>query len=126
MRATLLLVSMIFAACAPDDPRPVAQRSTSAVGDEPVVVGCIDADGDGFGENCTRGRDCDEQDPAVTNECYRCSVPTEGCDCPDEQAPVACDVDTNAPVTDDTCWVGQRTCVNGNWSRCAPYSPRFN
>src|SRR4051812_49090714 len=36
---------------------------------------CVDRDGDGFGMDCEPGRDCDDADPRVTNECYRCADP---------------------------------------------------
>ncbi len=126
MRAALLLASLIITACVHDDPRPVAQRSTSGAGDEPDVRVCVDPDGDGFGLDCGPGEDCDDEDPAVTDECYRCATPAEGCTCAANARPVACDVDRNSPVTEETCYVGQRTCVDGRWSVCEAYGPRFD
>lgn len=125
MRVSLLLVSLVLLACAPDAPRPVAQRSTSAAGDEPLLSRCIDPDGDGFGPGCAPGEDCDDDDPAITDACYRCALPTQGCACAADARPVACDVDTGEQVTAATCYVGQRTCREGVWSGCSPYAPRF-
>ena len=39
--------------------------------------------------------------------------------------PVACDVDTDGPVTPATCYVGQRDCAEGRWGACRAYRPRF-
>ena len=33
------------------------------------AVVCVDADGDGYGENCPAGPDCDDSDPAVHDNC---------------------------------------------------------
>jgi hypothetical protein len=126
MRAMYLSLPILLLACAPDDPRPVAQRSTSAVGGGRALQGCDDPDGDGFGPGCSPGEDCDDDDPRVTDACYRCALPAEGCECAGDARPAACVVDTNGSVTPDTCYVGQRTCVAGRWSVCAAYGPRFS
>ncbi len=128
MRTTLLCLSLsiTLAACAPDDPRPAAQQSTSEVGSagDPSHA-CVDADHDGFGDWCARGLDCDDADPRTTNECFRCAEPAENCACDEGARPVACDVDRNGPVIPVTCYVGQRTCVRGHWNRCTAYARRF-
>ncbi len=126
MRAMHLFFTALLLACVGDAPRPAAQRSTTSDAFDPKLIGCEDVDGDGFGPMCSSGEDCDDEDPAVTDACYRCVLPTEGCTCEMDARPAACDVDTNGQVTTDTCYVGQRTCVQGVWARCVAYSPRFN
>ena len=126
MRAMHLFLSVLLLACVNDAPRPTAQRSTSSDEGDTAILGCEDVDGDGFGPWCAPGEDCDDEDPAITDACYRCVVPNEGCSCDMEARPTACDVDTNGQITEDTCYVGQRTCVQGIWGRCAAYAPRFN
>ena len=60
---------------------------------------CVDEDGDGFGKACKKGRDCNDGDPDITDECVRCRDPKKpgiGCPClidggtPD---PMKCDPD---------------------------------
>ncbi len=126
MRAKHLFFPVLLLACASDAPRPAAQRSTSSDETPSTLLGCEDVDGDGFGPMCAPGEDCDDEDPAVTDACYRCIVPNQGCTCEMDARPAACDVDTNGQVTMDTCYVGQRTCMQGVWTRCIAYAPRFN
>jgi hypothetical protein len=88
---------------------------------------CADRDGDGFGEGCAAGVDCDDADPSATDGCYRCALPATDCACPEGAAPVACDV-TNDRATNEsgTCHLGARRCVGGRWSRCeALRAPAF-
>lgn len=130
------LVLVTLAGCAPvDEPRPAAQRTTTREGDpapegdaqEDIAAGdrCADEDGDGYGEGCVAGADCDDGDPSVRDECVRCARPAEGCACAASDRPAACDVDTNGAVTAATCWVGQRACAEGRWGRCTAYGGRF-
>jgi hypothetical protein len=37
-------------------------------------AGCIDKDGDGYGDNCTAGPDCDDNDAFYTDVCPDCTV----------------------------------------------------
>ena len=106
-----------------DRPGAVADARTERAS---LVATCVDEDGDGFGPNCTQGSDCDEQDPRITNQCYRCLSPAVGCMCPEGAAPLACDVATDRVVTPHTCWIGQRNCVDGSWTRCLAYAPPFH
>lgn len=80
----------------------------------------FDVDGDGFGQSCEAGGDCDEGDPAVHEGCITCGTrPQEGCACEDE-APVECH--SGAPVPDEhgrlRCEVGHRDCLDGVWGTC--------
>src|SRR5690348_14773907 len=62
--------------CASED----AQPGGVSIGDDHDAGGqdlCIDEDGDGFGRDCDRGRDCDDADPSITNECRVCATPKE-------------------------------------------------
>ena len=37
-------------------------------------TGCIDNDGDGYGDNCTAGPDCDDNDPTIHEGCTDCTL----------------------------------------------------
>jgi hypothetical protein len=39
-----------------------------------TVLGCIDSDGDGYGENCAAGPDCDDTDSFYQDICPGCTV----------------------------------------------------
>jgi hypothetical protein len=39
-----------------------------------TVLGCIDSDGDGYGENCAAGPDCDDTDSFYHDICPGCTV----------------------------------------------------
>jgi hypothetical protein len=80
---------------------------------------CIDTDEDGYGKYCNRGSDCDDNDPAVTDECRRCILPTKGCACEPGRTPVSCEppilhVDGGILV----CKEGTRYCRSGTWGDC--------
>ncbi len=93
----------------------------------PAVSDCVDRDGDGFGAGCARGLDCDDRDPAVTDGCYRCATPAEGCSCSNDMPPLPCDVRRGVTVAEHaTCHLGERRCVNARWSACQPLrAPSF-
>jgi len=87
--------------------------------DASVAVPCQDDDGDGFGVGCSRGDDCDDTDPAVTDACYRCAEPNDGCPCERGTRPIFCmpdsiHVDGGVLV----CSEGSRYCRDGTWSAC--------
>ena len=42
---------------------------------------CVDNDGDGYGENCMLGPDCDDEDPQMNFSCDCEDVPHAGCPC---------------------------------------------
>lgn len=80
---------------------------------------CVDRDSDGFGEDCTRGADCDDHDPDVHEGCLRCATPAEGCTCAEGTAPTQCFLE---PTENDDgevmCHEGTRYCRAGKWSGC--------
>lgn len=134
-RPTALLTALILAACAPGVDAPPAYRGGG--GDEPVGVSaaplpltpedpCVDGDGDGHGRGCDLGDDCDDQDPSLTDQCTLCGVAASGCPCSPRDLPQPCDLDTDGAPSPETCWIGQRTCLRGAWSRCTAYAPRFH
>lgn len=129
-----LLTALLLAACAPGIDAPPAYRGR---GEEPVGVSaaplpltpvdpCVDGDGDGHGRGCALGDDCDDQDPTVADRCTPCGVAASGCPCSPRDLPQPCDLDTDGTPSPETCWIGQRTCVQGAWSRCTAYAPRFH
>lgn len=84
---------------------------------------CVDNDGDGYGDYCLEGDDCDDTDPEQTNQCRVCNVPNTNCDCEPGTKPVHCDPD-DVMVTRDgkvgvlVCSEGTRYCRDGIWSEC--------
>lgn len=93
---------------------PGADADPNDLGAEP----CIDGDGDGFGQNCALGADCDDRDPASTNQCYVCVHDgIEGCPCAEPGQLAACGVQRtslNRPI----CGLGNSVCQDGKWSAC--------
>jgi hypothetical protein len=84
---------------------------------------CIDEDGDGFGRSCEHGRDCDDEDPQVTDECIRCKQPNKGCPCEPGTKYMTCDPEDQHVVVDGkvgtlVCSDGARYCRLGAWSDC--------
>ncbi len=88
---------------------------------------CQDDDGDGYGfGNTCRGADCDDRDPAVTDRCYRCREPLDGCPCEEGAAPVPCDVTSGRNANPEgLCNLGQRTCAAGRWGACEAWRQPF-
>jgi len=64
-RATLTLVSLAFGACEFSVPEhvSVAAGDASVDRDARATTGCVDVDEDGYGEGCSLGADCDDNDP---------------------------------------------------------------
>lgn len=68
---------------APSDALIPADVATDAPADvaTDVSAGCVDADGDGYGTNCTSGPDCNDADPAVhPGAMERCDGVDSNCD----------------------------------------------
>jgi hypothetical protein len=70
---------------------------------------CIDGDGDGYGEGCAAGPDCDDTDPAINpgagESCdgidENCDgLVDNGCDCPEDGVSGACNNPTDLGVVD--------------------------
>lgn len=84
---------------------------------------CVDADEDGYDLYCGASRDCDDEDPNVLDECYRCKTENEGCPCDPGTKPIYCDPDDVHTVQDGVsgiirCSEGTRYCRDGAWSAC--------
>jgi hypothetical protein len=71
------------------DAAPARDIEASEGAPDPAAAGCVDGDGDGFGAGCARGLDCDDADRAITDGCYRCATPAEGCSCANDMPPAA-------------------------------------
>ena len=88
-------------------------------GSQKPAAPCIDRDGDGFGQNCAYGVDCNDGSKASTNECRSCAYPEAGCDCAEGTQPIACFLtDTMLEGGDVMCREGTRYCRKGLWSAC--------
>jgi hypothetical protein len=91
----------------------------------PVSVGphdgdfCTDGDGDGFGEGCALGGDCNDTDPAIHQGCLSCVRPAEGCACDNSRKPISCYLEPSANEDGGfMCHEGTRYCREGAWSAC--------
>jgi len=112
--------------CAPvDDPRPAAQHTTTRLGAPSPDAGAVVEGGEGVATPCAEGEDCDEVNPSLVGAPDRCAVASTECPCAADTSAVACDVDTDGPVTPRTCYTGQRDCEAGRWGRCRAYRNRF-
>jgi hypothetical protein len=129
----VVLGVVLVAACGGDDDAvPIAEFDASSGGGRSNE--CIDEDGDGFGEGrCRYGRDCDDEDPDVGDECIRCprcddclaegNTDCEGCQgCPCEEgaASRACRLEKTIvdEATGTSCSEGVMNCRDGEWTRC--------
>lgn len=132
---TLLLLAALAPGCGPvDDPIPAAQRSTTRLpSDDAPPNGASDASAPAAGDfavddaslGCPEDGDCQNGNAALERAPDRCASETTDCPCAPDAPPVACDVDTDGPVTPATCYVGQRDCAEGRWGACRAYRPRF-
>src|SRR3990172_1160102 len=108
--ATALLALLTLAGCEVDETHGGATPAT-----------CHDTDGDGFGQSCVDGPDCDETDAEVHEGCSWCSSsrPEAGCPC-EGQSVVDCY--SNDPIVnengEEVCQAGERHCIDGAWSTC--------
>ncbi len=112
-----LLVFFVCAACAEDADYRTSAFSGIETGD--ARRSCVDNDGDGYGQNCTIGNDCDDADPEVTNGCFRCAHVVQGCPCEPGQPAISCFLEPTQ--TEDgrvVCHEGTRFCREGFWSDC--------
>lgn len=135
-RPMVFSVALALLGCAPDDEaRPAAQRSTARLdhrvedpSSETAPEDETPACGDG---SCDAMRATEPSSaanattPTRRDDPDRCAVPLTDCPCISGTPAVACDVDTNGPVTPRTCYIGQRDCEESRWGRCRAYRPRF-
>ena len=62
-------------------------------------AGCFDADGDGYGENCQVGPDCDDTNPDKNEGASeRCNNSDDDCDSLVDEGATACDTACDPPV----------------------------
>jgi hypothetical protein len=111
-RLALAAWAVLLAACA-KSPVGEMQRQFDA------SVACEDRDHDGYGRDCERGYDCNDDDPRSTTECRTCSRPERGCACSAGEGPVSCFMDDQSLEGGDVlCTEGTRHCREGVWSGC--------
>ncbi len=84
------------------------------------VVSCKDRDGDGYGEDCAKGADCDDNDVSVhTDAIESCNRIDDDCDgVIDEELSRECGTSSVG-----VCMLGKERCVNGAWVECTATLP---
>ena len=86
-------------------------------------IECKDEDGDGYGEGCQAGPDCDDGDPSRVQACDLESVDCEaepearGCLCTGSGTR-ACYLGPDGTEGVGTCRGGRHFCNQGRWTRC--------
>jgi hypothetical protein len=106
------IVSVAAIGCASDERSPAEGVSQDA-------QDCVDRDGDGFGNACELGADCDDHDQSIQRGCLRCATPAEGCACAEGTAPDSCYLDKTKDEDGNLmCHEGTRYCREGLWSGC--------
>jgi streptogramin lyase len=91
--------------------------SNSSVVDE-QFEDCVDNDGDGFGEKCQLGADCNDEDPNLTFSCDCETEAYEGCPC-NEGDSIECFESTKKEyIGVGICRTGTRSCQEGSFSSC--------
>ena len=120
----LALTVLVSAMGCAGDPPPDKRVSTDPDGS---IDACVDEDQDGFGKYCSMGQDCNDQDAAITDVCYRCQVPKEDCPCDPGTEPMACIPppyrgSKNGVAGTYTCSDGTRYCAQGVWGPCQALS----
>jgi len=116
----ILASTLAFVACTPERPQ--------LTGDTTDPTCTVDNDKDGFGVGCSRGADCDDNDPKVTDQCRRCLNNEPGCACPTEGKRIECGKVQSRVGDQVTCLMGGQVCLDGKWSECTPgaYGPGHN
>ncbi len=119
----LLATCVLSAAVACGGGGGAGNRDDGGLGGGTCTTG-IDLDGDGFGEGCESGPDCDDLDDTVAQVCpdANCGLgPAQGCACdPASDAPVPCYDGPPSTSTTPPCEKGTRTCdsVTATWGAC--------
>src|SRR5262245_47446204 len=108
----LTVAVLVLGAC-------VDSRNRSVPAQNPGEPTCDDRDGDGFGEGCAPGGDCNDLDRSVHVGCTRCVTPADGCECDEGAKPVSCYREPSESE-DGTimCHEGTRYCRERRWSAC--------
>jgi len=120
--SAFVVMCLLFAGagCASDPP---AEKHVSSSLDASIDA-CVDEDHDGFGSHCSMGQDCNDMDAAVTDLCFRCRVPNEGCPCASGTEPMACIPPPYRGTNDNgvsgtyECSDGTRYCAQQMWGPC--------
>ena len=82
-------------------------------------AGCTDNDGDGYGNGCPLGPDCNDKNPNFQQSCRLCDVLlVEGCACAIPGKEVDCYEGTEENLSFGLCAPGTRTCSAGFWGPC--------
>ncbi len=93
-------------------------------GDVPTCEDGVDFDGDGYGEGCPAGEDCDDFDSSVHSNCPDANCGTgiyQGCPCdPLTDNPVSCYDGPPGTADNPPCQKGMRSCdpTNSAWGAC--------
>lgn len=114
-----LAVVLSLSACGSDSTPKTGPIFIDDGGEEDAGTPCVDKDKDGFGKNCKKGKDCDDKNSKVTDECYRCASPEKGCPCEPGTQPILCELTpTESDGGQTICHEGTRYCRNGKWTGC--------
>lgn len=94
----------LLVGCGPADPATAEMELGPAV--------CVDMDGDGYGDGCAPGLDCDDLDPTIHEGC---KAKDAGPVCKDgDRRQCKVQLATNGGVA--SCFVGVEDCKDGEWS----------
>ena len=123
IRTLCLIVMLSGWGCGGDDGGGTETFAVPSDGGAGARYECDDDDGDGYGMYCDHGRDCDDNDPDVTDLCYRCRENNPGCACEKGTRPEFCDPDDiqttmNGVTGTLVCSEGTRYCREEMWSDC--------
>jgi streptogramin lyase len=82
-----------------------------------------DPDGDGFGEGCLSGPDCDEGNPNLNVYCPPCENGIyPGCACSNDGSAITCYPGDPDLLGIGECKSGQQTCLGGYWTECLGFA----
>ena len=97
-----------------DSQTDVAEQKDIIKDTKPV---CVDEDSDGYGENCSKGSDCDDANPNFTTYCPDCKKGNyPGCICSGKSAPCYSADSTTKGI--GQCKAGTQACKSGIWQTC--------
>lgn len=97
----------------------VVEEQPSPTQDESMLANCIDQDGDGHGQGCPAGPDCDDTNPHFFETCPDCEKTQDpGCPCEVEGMTSSCFSKAWVLVGVGICKAGTKTCKDGYWSQC--------